>query len=769
MRYLHQRLIHKLTELPPPVINILLALTATILLTVFFLPKSPLRFGWQALQALENKLYDYRVFFSIDANTTVEYNRPVAKNIIDDKIVIIDIDEASLAELGSFRQWPRAYFGQVVDTLATRGARAIGFDVIFSEPDQISESSARFFAHLVRQITTVDSSLALEVVQSISTDSLMAESLKKAGNVYLASHFWLDPNVQPEIQTFPDQLAQYRFSNHVLEKLEKDYSDGIFIPPIPVLQQASCGIGLVHIDPDADGVIRRYPLFFRYHGQAMLNLGLVMVLDYLYEDNSTLQIEPGKRVIGRTIYIPTDQNGNLLIKFHGPPRTIRTFSFAGILTGRDKFDFKDKLCLVGASAFGLEDLKTTPVSKLLQTTLSGSYPGVELHATVMHNILNNEYVWKGRFFPLTFFIAFALATTLAFSIYHFQPIRAVFLSLVILFAYVILCFLLFYLYDLWIEITFPLVTSTLTLIFVLTYRYWAEHKDKRKIRDWFDSYVSPQIVNQLMKNPGSIRFGGDKRVLTVMFTDIRDFTTMTEMMDSELLVSFLNEYLTAMHDIVNQYEGTLDKYIGDAVMALFGAPFFQENHAERACRTALDMIRRVNELNRFWQQRHFPTVQIGIGVNTGEMHVGNMGSQRRFDYTVMGDNVNLASRLEGLNKFYKTQIIVGPETYLVTKKIFEYRELDLVRVKGKLHPVKIYELLDTSDLPERRREFLFHFEQGLKAYRQRDWTDAIAQFQQCLKIQPDDAPSRLYTSRCQNYQTDPPRGDWDGAWDMTEK
>jgi len=304
---------------------------------------------------------------------------------------------------------------------------------------------------------------------------------------------------------------------------------------------------------------------------------------------------------------------------------------------------------------------------------------------------------------------------------------------------------------------------------IIIYRYISEEKEKKKIRGAFQHYLTASVINEMLKDPAKLKLGGDKKDLTVLFSDIRGFTTISEKLTPEELVRLLNEYLTAMTNIVFQYDGLLDKYMGDAIMAVFGAPLDQPDHAQRACLTALNMMTELHRLQNKWQEEGCPVLNIGIGVNSGDMVVGNMGSEMRFDYTVMGDMVNLGSRLEGMNKEYGSNIIISEFTYNTVKKTMCCRELDWVRVKGKKLPVKIYELLGEKDDESRWKDFIAGFEKGLALYRAVKWDEAITVFQKVLTMRPEDEASKIYIERCFKLKEEPPAQPWDGVFTMKTK
>jgi adenylate cyclase len=319
------------------------------------------------------------------------------------------------------------------------------------------------------------------------------------------------------------------------------------------------------------------------------------------------------------------------------------------------------------------------------------------------------------------------------------------------------------------NLIYPVLTMMTIYLGITVYRYVTEEREKKKIRGAFQYYLTPSVVNEILKDPAKLKLGGDKKHLSVMFSDIRGFTTISEKLSPEELVRLLNEYLTAMTDIVFKYEGLLDKYIGDAIMAVFGAPLEQPDHALRACRTGLEMMAKLQELRAKWAAEGRPDVDIGVGINSGDMVVGNMGSEMRFDYTVMGDSVNLASRLEGTNKEYGTHIILSEFTYEIVKAELYCRELDAVRVKGKKRPVRLYELLGERRDAAQWQPWVEPFETGLAEYRAGRWDEAMAAFNKVQEIRPGDYPAQLYVERCTALKAHPPEGEWDGVFTMTKK
>jgi adenylate cyclase len=300
-------------------------------------------------------------------------------------------------------------------------------------------------------------------------------------------------------------------------------------------------------------------------------------------------------------------------------------------------------------------------------------------------------------------------------------------------------------------------------------RFLAEERERLRIRKAFESYVAPAVVQEMLKHPEALRLGGERRVISVLFTDIRGFTTMSEDLDPEALVKLLHDFLNPMSNIIIDQGGTIDKYMGDAIMALFGAPLEQPDHARQACRAALQMEDTLEELNRQWVKQGRPPLRIGVGVNSGPVAVGNMGSDRLFDYTAIGDNVNLASRLEGLTKYYGTNILISQTTAEALENGFILRDVDRVKVKGKAQASDIFEVMGEGEPDPELARFLTAYHQGLALYRQMRWPDSIAAFEKALEVQPDDAPSQRYLALAQKHQETPPHPEWQAVTVMEEK
>jgi adenylate cyclase len=694
---------------------------------------------------------------------------------------IAAIDEKSISELGRW-PWPRSTIARLVDLLKKGGAKAIGFDIVFSEPDQGTYLKTIDALTAEMKKSGVTDSNVLNLLQrqrtSADTDTVLATAIQQAGNITLGYffHFSLSEN-QKELA----HITKHRTEDHVARIENSRYSminsssgkpnDGYlpraFAPEtnISILTSAAQNSGFFNTLPDSDGSNRWAPLVVTLGENYYSSLPVSMICSYLDFPVLSLNLESyGANSIGigeKTI--PTNESGQLLINYLGPPRTFPHYSVADILSGKIPPDtFRDKIVLVGATAVGIYDLRVTP--------FSSTFPGVEIHATVIDNILHENFLTHSSFVRMIdvgAIILFGLIMGLPVS--RLRPISGMATALLIIAVFIAMNFLAFFRFNVWLNLVYPLITMMMIYLGITIYHYFKEEQEKKKIRGAFQYYLTSSVINEMLKNPGKLKLGGDRRNLTVLFSDIRGFTTISEKMTPEELIMLLNEYLTAMTNQVFYYDGLLDKYMGDAIMAVFGAPLDQPDHARRACLTALAMMRELRRLQNKWKAEGRPIFDIGIGINSGEMVVGNMGSAMRFDYTVMGDMVNLGSRLEGANKEYGTNIIISEFTYNHVKDTICCREIDSVRVKGKTRPVRIFELLGEKKDEPGYQNLIEVFDTGLTLYREGKWDDAIAAFQDACKIKHDDFVSTMYIERCKNLKQHPPALPWDGVFVMTRK
>ena len=695
--------------------------------------------------------------------------------------VIAVIDEKSLSELGRW-PWPRTTIAQLVRKLKSEGAKAVGFDIVFSEPDinsnlkTIDALSAEMKKRGVSQSGVTD--LLRRKRAAADTDAILASAMRETGNVTLGYffHFARKGSDKELAHVTAQRIAQnarriensrYPMVNSTSGKPSDVFLPHAFAPEanIPALSVAGRNSGYFNALPDSDGSNRWSPLVIAFQNNYYSSLAVSLVQSYLDFPNLSLNLEPfgAKSVVIDDIVVPTDESGQLLINYMGPPQTFPHYSISDILAGRlPKDTFRGKIVLVGATAVGIYDLRVTP--------FSATFPGVEIHANVIDNILHRNFLIHSsvtRFIDVCSIVLFGLI--LGLLIPRLRPITGMIAAFLMLAAFALINFFIFFSFNTWLNLVYPLITMATIYLGITIYHYFKEEREKKKIRGAFQYYLTSSVINEMLKDPDKLKLGGDKKDLTVLFSDIRGFTTISEKMTPEELVALLNEYLTTMTNQVFHYDGLLDKYMGDAIMAVFGAPLDQPDHALRACRTSLAMMKELHKLQEKWKAEGRPAFDIGVGLNSGDMVVGNMGSEMRFDYTVMGDMVNLGSRLEGINKEYGTNIIISEFTYDKVKDAMCCRELDGVRVKGKLKPVNIYELLGEKKDEAAFKDLLEGFAKGLAHYREAKWDEAIAAFEGVLASRPNDYPSKMYIERCKNLKENPPAEPWDGVFVMTKK
>jgi len=734
--------------------------------------------GWawpRAYQDFENRTYDLRYSWFIGP--------PRAQNL--DDVVIVDVDTRSLDVLGKFGKWPRLYHEQVIANLAQAGAKAIGFDMLFTEPEQPNDTIIDLFketrASKVTQFlvdslkvpgnpSAVADAAIGEILRSMEYDTEMGEATSQAGNVYYGFEFLLgskgnhsDSLISSSAIPVDLRLAQ-NFT--YIRKQERNYSLEDVSVPIPVLAQSARGVGYVNAEPDADGVIRSVPLFLHYHGHTYPHLGLRLAMDKLGVTPEKVTVYPGKYVEVGNRLLPIDQDGRMLIRYAGNSLKFKYLSFVDAFLGQTQdgrpLDFvKDKVVMIGVTAPGLSDLKAVPFSQ--------TFPGVEIYANIIHSITTGQFLSRAPWW-LTLALLLGMGLLAGLLAMIFKPRSSGIVLVLLLVAYFAAAYYLLKDHGLWIEVVRPFGAVFLTFLGSMTYRYVTEERKATQIRGMFGTYMSPALVNQLIEKPDMLKLGGDQKEITVFFSDVQGFTTISEGLHPGELVSLLNEYLTAMTDIILDYGGFVDKYEGDAIMAFWGAPVPDPDHALRCCQCILDMRKKLVDLNAQLAAKGKPQLFTRFGINSGTVIVGNMGSDERFAYTAMGDTVNQAARFEPANKQYGTYCMIGESTYEMVKDQVEVRELDLLQVKGKTKGVRVYELMARKgELDAAKKEVVNLYSAGLAAYKARRWEEGIKAFEAVLGLDPGDGPSKTYLARCQAYQASPPPPDWDGAFVMKTK
>lgn len=719
------------------------------------------------------------------------------------RIVIVDIDQHSQEVLG---RWPfsRAHFADMLDALREDGAKVVAFDITFTKPDEIAAPIRELHEELnglQHHGANMDPRFATKLTQletKYDSDKRFAQSIEKFGSVVLGNYFLysdsdlakLDKLDKTALDHYADILSFFPFPRVTPlnpQSHQQDFAKLVGYDAtaqlLPKAAQANLDIfsdalgagggttGFFNVPPDSDGVVRRALLAVPYgRSENIEDWDLYASLDvqavslFLGKPDTVLRFGPAgiARVeFGQSLELRPDPLGRAMINYRGPAHSYPYRSIAEVAQRTlPKGTFKDKIVLVGASATGIGDVRPTPFGAL-------DFPGVEVHASIIDNMLDQDFLQRGPkqwVCDLVFILLFGIPLGLWLALTKPQNMWFGILLAAPFLGGVYGAFLKGW----WLNLTLPLFTMVANISLVALYRVVVEEREKRKVRGSFQQYLSPEVIRRLLERPQLVQ--PRKTEVTVMFSDIRNFTAISEQLDAQDLAVLLNQYLSDMTRIVFDTQGTLDKYIGDAVMAFWGAPFEEQDHAVRACRAALVMMQRVAKLREEWRAAGRPLLDIGIGLNTGHASVGNMGSQLRYGYTAMGDTVNLSSRLEGLNKEYRTHIIVGSGTYEAVRDAgFLFRELDLILVKGKLQPVTIYELVALKEDANQHEELLNEFARARASYLRRDWLEAQTMFQSILEHWPEDGPARAYWKRCQDYLFEAPNENWDGVFVMTHK
>lgn len=660
-------------------------------------------------------------------------------------LIIVKIDERELIDFGY--PIPHNITAQAIYYITEAGAKAIGIDLFLSKQNEES------FNQLLTYATA-------------------------HSNVFLAVGPYKPSGISDyEVESYTDSLVHYKI-NHwgvpIQPELKKYFHRSVTFAgeSFDELVEASSGVGHVAIVPDPfDGVQRRVPLFVEYAGRVYPSLGAVLAFEYLGIDYKKVKIIKRRNEIVFDfdgLQIPTSLKSELFINYAGPDTIFRQVSLykvieAGI-NGDKEFlsQFKNAVVIIGPTARSLGDLGPNPFSE--------KSPNIFIHANVFNTIVSRNFIrpvsWR-----IQLFILVILTMIVGMSGFITKFHNSLLLTISILIAYFAFSFLSFTQFLRWFYNAEPMLSILLCYISSVTYLTIQENKQKQQIRSMFEKYVDASVVNKLIENPELMALGGEERELTILFSDVQGFTAISEKLTPHQLVTLLNELLDELSMIIFKNKGTIDKYIGDAIMAFWGAPIPDENHAYAACVTALEMQEKLRELREKWKKLGRPEIKMRVGINTGKVIVGNMGSKVKFNYTVIGDDVNLASRLEGANKEYGTNIMIGESTYEKVKDKVIVRELDLLVVKGKTEPIRAYELIGlvNDTLPDKVKNFIEIYHSGLKLYRMREWDKAIENFSKALEIFPNDYTCKLYIQRCVYFKETPPPSDWSGVFIMQTK
>lgn len=685
-------------------------------------------------QTLELKLIDLN--FSIRGPVSVE----------DTPIVILAIDDQSDEATPHRWPWPRFYYAHVIENLEKAGVAVIGLDVILDQPDKYGAAS----------------------------DDSLADVLRKYDNVLLTGK---------------------------LLRTIHNWSYSTLYPPYEKFLTPNTSWGLAPIEADLDGFYRKY-LVGQTHFDSLypsFAAGILRIYKHLPKNTPITEDDHNYYLASDTI--PKIDNSSMLINFVGPARSFTYYSFSQVLDDEnfdlvdeydiDAFDdpgdpelgippgllasglLKGKIVLIGSTMQELHDNFPTPFLEYRTNEnklAKAETPGVEIHANALHTILTHNYIKRlPEYYLYLIIIIFAL---IIITITRRLPtLWSVALAIVLVLAYYSFTVYSFISNGLLIAFSAPFLVVVFIYVGETIYHFLMTQKEKKVIRGAFAHYVPEKIVQEIIANPDKLSLGGEERIVSVLFSDVASFTSISEELTPRNLVLLLNEYLTEMSEIIHKHNGVIDKFEGDAIMAEFGVPVAYPDHAKAACNAAIEMQERLKKLRTNWIKEGKPALTARTGINTGEVIVGNMGSRHLFDYTVMGDHVNLGARLESANKGYGSRIMISEFTHNELDEEFYTRPLDFIRVKGKTKPVEVFELLGNKTTPfkDTYLAMLEKYHKGYLAYRRRDWDEAIQIFEKCKELVPKDQPSQIYFERCVNFKYNSPPEDWDGVIELKEK
>ena len=725
--------------------------------------------------------YEYKSY-----DTRMKSRASFSEEASIDDVVIIDIEQNSVESLGNYHEWPHAYHGQLTDVVSSGNPKALIFDIIFDEKG----ADNYYLVDALASNQTKPSPELQQVTNQYLANNDPTQFVRSTSQSTVAHHALVFENSDSINFLYAmDQLPEaYDAKTHVLdispeiaeklptaERLGNTYFD---------LLTSAHGAGAANFPQDEDGIIRRAPtaIHFKGSGEVFPTLIFSAVMDilgipangFLYDfDNHLLRL---RDTTGTTVRaIPIDEQGRMYVNYYGMYKTFYYIPYMYCFDPEmlDPSYWDGKVALVGSSLPGLMDLRNTPVQE--------TFSGVEIHANVIHSILQNEFVKRAsnrQSFISILLLAVLIGTLSAVPKKPFWGFLILGLGAIgwQLFSYSQFLEQRF----MW-EVIRPTLSMTLAQLGIFSYTFLVLEKDKRFLKNTFSAYISPKLIDQMYDNKEEPKLGGAEGYHTAFFTDIQSFSGFSEKLTPSELVELLNDYLTEMTDILLENRGTLDKYIGDAIVAFYGAPAPVSDHEYWACLTAVKMQDRLAELREKWQGdgERWPEIvhhmQNRIGINTGPMVTGNMGSAMRMNYTMMGDTVNLAARLEASAKQYGVYIQVAEESYKACKDKFIWRDLDFVIVMGKTEPAQVFELIaEIGNMPPGYDKLLPAYDEALKLYRNQEWAKAIDAFKASDELENmfpgrKTNPSRIYIPRCEHYKENHPGDDWDGSWALISK
>ncbi|PHV10375.1 CHASE2 domain-containing protein [Chitinimonas sp. BJB300] len=688
---------------------------------------------------------------------------------VDPRVVVVDLDEKSLAEMGRW-PWPRNLVAQLLDKLTQDyKVAAVGFDIVFAEKDDSSGLP------VLKQLagTTFKDDPAFQskfegLAKQLDYDARLADSLYERA-VVLGYYFSFEANANRSGVLPKPVLPAGIFKGRSVSAIE---APG-YGANLPVLMSRASASG--HFNPltDIDGVTRRVAMLVEHEGRYYESLSLAMVRTYLnfpqiepiYGASPLKSYQPLEWLKVGPLTVPVDEHVRALVPYRGNARSFTYLSASDVLKGRvNREILAGRMVLIGTTAPGLLDLRVAPVDAV--------YPGVEVHANMIAGMMDNSLPAQPDYLRAAeILLIFICGVVLLLALLRLSPLAGTLVTVALLVVVTAGNFILWQRGHLALPLASTLLSILLLYAISMACGYFFESRNKKQMASLFGQYVPPELVAKMSEQPEKYSMEGQSRELTVLFSDVRGFTTISESMDPKELTRFMNEFLTSLSEVIRtQYLGTIDKYMGDCVMAFWGAPIHDPDHARNAVLAGLAMQRAIRDLGPSLRDRGWPPIEIGIGINTGRMTVGDMGSQIRKAYTVMGDAVNLASRLESITKRYGVGMLVGESTRAVAGETVVFRELDRVRVKGKDEPVTIYEPLGlASEVDKALIGEIQLFHQVLKLYRSQNWDMAELQLLNLQKQRPDSVVYALYLSRIAHFRQFVPPPDWDGVYEFDSK
>ncbi|AYJ80047.1 adenylate/guanylate cyclase domain-containing protein [Aliarcobacter cryaerophilus ATCC 43158] len=686
------------------------------------------------LDSFDNRIRDSYFIFKGETKTS-------------NNVVIIDIDDISIKEFGQW-PWSRNILSKIIENLTNSNIAVVGMDIVFAEEDRTSPSLIAKKLGINKELENYD----FEFAQVISKSA-----------VILGYSFNIEDNNSsknsPQIPAIFIEKNKNSDANYLIEAFGTTLN-------LPILQENSYSSGFFNIIPDESGVIRSVPLLISYNDTLYPSLALEIIralndtqkVFVNYDENGVSNIQLGD------FYIPTDKFGRIFINYRGASKSFQYISAKDIYNNNFKAeDIEGKIALLGTSATGLYDLRATPYENV--------FPGVEVHANVIDNILQGDFLQKASYldgvnivsiFVLAFF-AFFLVSVTPFLLKPF--VFLLFFSLYVVFSYHAL-----FSYGLVLNIIFPLSSIVLAFVFSIIIDFFYNIKQEKAIKNKFASKVSKSVMDDILKNIDNNEFSAKNKEITIFFSDIRGFTQISEQLKAKELIEYLNAYMEPMSSIIIKNQGTIDKFIGDAIMAYWNAPLDVENHADMAVKASLEQLVALDELNRKFVKDKLPTIDIGIGLNTGEVIVGEMGSSLRSDYTVIGDAINLGSRVESLCKYYGSKLNITNFTKDKLKEKYILRFLDFVRVKGKNQPVEIWQVIGTGEAQDELKDELEDYHKAIEFYKESNFSDALELFIKLENLENKTNKNiyKIYIKRCEEFIKTPPK-DFDGVYLHTTK